>query len=66
MISVVVDIDTIKKACENYESVYNHIDKLYRNKLEEYKSTKVKRKIFGFNIPWTQTTLSAMPIRFLI
>ncbi len=57
MISVIVDIETIKKACENYQQIYNSIDKLYQNKLEEYKNIKVKRKLFGFNIPWTQTTL---------
>lgn len=56
MISVIVDTKTIKKACENYESIYNYIDNLYRTKLEEYRNTKVKRKLFGFNIPWTKTT----------
>jgi hypothetical protein len=30
---------------------------LYQNKLEEYKNTKVKRKLFGFNIPRKQTSL---------
>lgn len=57
MISAILDIETIKKACENYQQIYNSIDTLYQNKLEEYKNTKVKRKLFGFNIPWTQTTL---------
>jgi hypothetical protein len=57
MISVIIDIETIKKACENYQQIYNHINILYNNKLEEYKNTKVNRKLFGFNIPWTQTTL---------
>ena len=54
-VAIPVDIEDIKAALTNYNTMYNYVSQQANNKLKEYKETIIKRKLFGF-IPWFNTT----------
>lgn len=54
-ITIPVDIEDIKAAVSNYNTIYSYVSQQANSKLKEYEGTIIKRKLFGF-IPWFNTT----------
>lgn len=53
---ITISPDKVKRACDNFKLVADYVDKLATNKLEQYKSEVVCRKVFGIKIPFMKTT----------
>lgn len=53
---ITISPNKVKRACDNFKLIADYVDKLATNKLEQYKSEVVCRKVFGIKIPFMKTT----------
>lgn len=54
-VSVSVNIEDVKQACSNYNTLCDIVSDKVSTVLNTYQNTIIKRKLFGF-IPWFNTT----------